>query len=62
MSKHQHKMKRADGSSINNKRELRDEWINYFRDLLNVHSNLLNADSILPAPSDMDINVGPISV
>ncbi|GAA6087627.1 uncharacterized protein LOC103374843 [Tachysurus ichikawai] len=61
MSKHQHKMKRADGSSINNKKDLRDEWSNYVRDLLNVHSNLSNTDSILPAPSDLDIKVGPIT-
>lgn len=61
MSKHQHKMKRADGSSINNKKDLRDEWSNYLRDLLNVHSNLLIADSIFPAPRDLDINVGPIT-
>ncbi|KAL0159315.1 hypothetical protein M9458_043040, partial [Cirrhinus mrigala] len=61
MSKQQHKMKRADGSRINNKNDLREEWKNHFCKLLNNVSSSIETGTIQPALEDLDIDVGPIT-
>jgi hypothetical protein len=39
------------------------EWKHYFEDLLNVNSNTFQATQIIPpAPKDLPINQGPITV
>jgi hypothetical protein len=61
MSKNQHKMKKSDGSKITSKKELRDEWKDYFRNLLNVAASTQDDEPIPPAINDLDINIGPIT-
>ncbi len=57
------KIKRTDGTKINSTNELMKEWKTYFDDLLNVKSNISqDTQTIPPAPEDLPINQGPITI
>ncbi|CAF3578445.1 unnamed protein product [Rotaria sp. Silwood1] len=57
------KIKRKDGTKINSTNELMQEWKTYFEELLNIKTNInLNTQAIPPAPKDLPINQGPITI
>ncbi|CAM4934583.1 unnamed protein product [Rotaria socialis] len=57
------KIKRKDGTKINSTNELMHEWKAYFEELLNAKTNINpNNQAIPPAPEDLPINQGPITI
>ncbi|CAF5000001.1 unnamed protein product, partial [Rotaria socialis] len=57
------KIKRKDGTKINSTNELMHEWKAYFEELLSAKTNINpNNQAIPPAPEDLQINQGPITI
>ena len=57
------KIRKNNGAKINSITEPMEEWEHYSEDLLNTNSNTSpTTQTITPAPEDLQINQGPITV
>jgi sorting nexin-29 len=61
-AKNKHKMKKADGTTINSPKELLNEWQNYFSALLNNEVETDEDLTIEPSSADLAINTGPFTL